>query len=493
MVRALPCHGRGYGFEPRRSRHTQPLGTKHLRGFGPTSPPFRHSFVTTGDLRAGRILFLDRMKRNSDIPPEQKTEKPKSRFRLEVARHNHRVVITDAIDKGHYVSYVISYYIEGNRRQVRRASLADAKREAGFILTKLAQGEPDVLALTSTDRLVYLRACEMLSNRNVPLDVAVSEYIHAETLLNGIGTLTDAARFFVKQHMGFESRVLVHQAVEELLKTRRNDGSSPIHIDDLECRLGVFAKAFSCPICEVRDTDIHDFLMSLKFAPRTKNNYRTAISNLFGFARLKKYVPQNYDPLQFVPEFKEPRKPVDILPVTDLRLLLENVRLDFLPYLAIAAFAGLRQSEIQRLRWEHITRDYIRVPPGEYRVKSTRLVPILPNLRSWLATCTKDGTMVVPFKNPTNQLVPLFEKAGVALKHNCLRHSFGSYRVAATQNIAQTALEMGNSPSMIRQHYLEVVPKEEGQAWFSLVSPSPEKVIEFPREPAIVPAASQGT
>jgi hypothetical protein len=329
LVRALPCHGRGYGFEPRRSRHSQPLGTKHLRAFGLTSPPFRHSFVTTGDLRAEGILFFHGMKRKAELPPGQKAEKPKSRFRLEVARHNHLVIITDAVDKGRYTSYVISYYIEGHRKQVRRASLADAKQEAGFILTKLAQGEPDVLALTSTDRLVYLRACETLSKSNVPLDVAVSEYVHAQTLLNGIGTLTDAVRLFVKHHSGFESRVLVSKAVEELLKTRRNDGSSPIHIDDLECRLGVFAKAFCCPICEVQDSDIHDFLMNLKFAPRTKNNYRTAISNLFGFARLKKYVPQNYDPLQFVPEFKEPRKPVDILSVTDLRLLLENVRLDF--------------------------------------------------------------------------------------------------------------------------------------------------------------------
>ncbi len=424
------------------------------------------------------------------MPPEQQAEKPKSRFRVELTRHNHRVVITDSIDKGRYVSYVVSYYVEGRRKQVRRASLAEAKREAGFILTKIAQGEPDVLALTSTDRLIYLRACETLSKTNVPLDVAVSQFVHAETLLHGICSLTDAARYFVKQHAGFECRVLVDQAVEELLKTRRSDGSSPVHIDDLVCRLGMFAKAFSCPICEVRDTDIHDFLMNLKLAPRTKNNYRMAISNLFSFARLRKYVPQNYDPLQFVPVFKEPHKPVDILSVADLRRLLDHVRPDFLPYLAIAAFAGLRQSEIQRLRWEHITKDYIRVPPGQYRVKSTRLVPILPNLKAWLATCPKEGELVVPFKIPTNQLVPLFEKSGVELKHNCLRHSFGSYRVATTQNIAQTSMEMGNSPSMIRQHYLEVVPKEEGEAWFSIVPPASEKVIQFPERASEPSAAS---
>lgn len=149
------------------------------------------------------------MKAKAPVPPEQKAEKPKSRFRLELTRHNHRVVITDSIDKGHYVSYVISYYLEGRRKQVRRASLADAKREAGFILNKLAQGEPDVLALTSTDRLVYLRACKTLSKCNVPLDVAVSEYVHAQTLLNGVGTLTEAVRLLVKQHAGFQNRVLV--------------------------------------------------------------------------------------------------------------------------------------------------------------------------------------------------------------------------------------------------------------------------------------------
>ena len=87
------------------------------------------------------------MKRKPADLPEQKAEKPKSRFRLELTRHNQRVVITDSIEKGNYVSYVISYYVEGHRKQVRRASLTDAKREAGFILTKMAQGEPDVLAL----------------------------------------------------------------------------------------------------------------------------------------------------------------------------------------------------------------------------------------------------------------------------------------------------------------------------------------------------------
>jgi len=66
------------------------------------------------------------------------------------------------------------YYIEGTRKQLRRATLTSANREASLILTNLAKGEPDVLALTSTDRLIYLRACDALATTRVPLDVAVS-------------------------------------------------------------------------------------------------------------------------------------------------------------------------------------------------------------------------------------------------------------------------------------------------------------------------------
>jgi hypothetical protein len=149
------------------------------------------------------------MKVKAQLPPEQNPEKPKSRFRLEITRHNHQVVITDSVDKGRYRSYVISYYIEGTRKQLRRATLTDAKREANLILTNLANGEPDVLALTSTDRLIYLRACETLAKTKVPLDVAVNEYVYALGLLNGIGTLTDAVRLFMKHHAGFQSRVRV--------------------------------------------------------------------------------------------------------------------------------------------------------------------------------------------------------------------------------------------------------------------------------------------
>jgi hypothetical protein len=56
-----------------------------------------------------------------------------------------------------------------------------------------------------------------------------------------------------------------------------------------------------------------------------------------------------------------------------------------------------------------------------------------------------------------------------AWKHNALRHSFISYRVADIQNVAQVALEAGNSPQMIFKHYRELVRPAEAKAWFGLM------------------------
>jgi hypothetical protein len=57
------------------------------------------------------------MKARTQLPRKQKAEKPKSRFRLELTRHKHRVVITDSIDKGRYVSYVVRRWSRRRRRK----------------------------------------------------------------------------------------------------------------------------------------------------------------------------------------------------------------------------------------------------------------------------------------------------------------------------------------------------------------------------------------
>jgi hypothetical protein len=64
--------------------------------------------------------------------------------------------------------------------------------------------------------------------------------------------------------------------------------------------------------------------------------------------------------------------------------------------------------------------------------------------------------------------------SNVKWKHNALRHSFISYRVARTKNVNEVAMEAGNSPDMIFKHYRELVTEKEADAWLG-VTPSAVK------------------
>ena len=58
--------------------------------------------------------------------------------------------------------------------------------------------------------------------------------------------------------------------------------------------------------------------------------------------------------------------------------------------------------------------------------------------------------------------------AGFVWKHNAIRHSFISYRVAQIQKVAQVALEAGNSPRVVFSNYRELVRPVDAVKWFAI-------------------------
>jgi hypothetical protein len=66
----------------------------------------------------------------------------------------------------------------------------------------------------------------------------------------------------------------------------------------------------------------------------------------------------------------------------------------------------------------------------------------------------------------------------VKWKHNALRHSFISYRVAKIKNVNEVSMEAGNSPQMIFQHYRELVTPQDARAWFAITPESTKALRE---------------
>ena len=200
------------------------------------------------------------------------------------------------------------------------------------------------------------------------------------------------------------------------------------------------------------------------------------------------------------------------------------------PFVTIGAFAGIRHAEIQRLDWRDIQFDagIVEIRAAKAKTASRRTVPLLDNLRAWLEPQRQAEGLVCVYRNVANEIDDLVQKVNEARrqawatannvteeamneadtrarkvladlrkknkqrlkcgerpplaaetaadegwtafgwKHNALRHSFISYRVAETQDVAKVSLEAGNLPQMIFKHYRELVRPAEVKAWFAL-------------------------
>ena len=159
-----------------------------------------------------------------------------------------------------------------------------------------------------------------------------------------------------------------------------------------------------------------------------------------------------------------------------IRKLFDNVRTEWVPYVALIAFAGLRQAEVLRLRWSDILWEdaliHIRQQVAKRttrKVGDSRYIPMPANLLAWLRPWTDATGQLYATLRPDNEqrewakLLP-----GGKWGKNPLRHSWFSYRAAETGNLPQVTTEAGNSTQTARDHYINPRMKREAVAWFNI-------------------------
>jgi integrase len=283
---------------------------------------------------------------------------------------------------------------------------------------------------------------------------------------------------------------LFHSAFTQQVQ-RTLEGLSPAHVRDMKGRLRKFGEKFKCPICMVLGPEMQLYTTALKVGGRSKNNVRKHLKNLFHFAQSRGYLPKGLTEADDLARVKENPKPIGIYRPDEMAKLLQHADEDMIPFLAIGAFAGLRHAEILRLDWSEIdlADGHIEVKATKAKTASRRLVPIAENLRQWLMPRHQGSGKVVLVEQMSEKLRKLGKKKEVkiAWKRNALRHSFISYRVAEVQNVAQVALEAGNSPKIIFSNYRELVKAADAKKWFA-VMPEPQPNVTPMPQPATLPA-----
>jgi integrase len=155
--------------------------------------------------------------------------------------------------------------------------------------------------------------------------------------------------------------------------------------------------------------------------------------------------------------------------------------------LAIGAFAGVREAEIKRLNWSEVDqrRGHIEIKSSKAKSARRRIVEIQPNLRDWLRPYAGMTDAVVPV-NARKKLDAIRRDAALARwPKNGLRHSFASYRLAATHDAPRVASELGHtSPQMLYSTYRELVLPEEADRYWKIAPVSAAKnVVEFSASP----------
>ena len=143
---------------------------------------------------------------------------------------------------------------------------------------------------------------------------------------------------------------------------------------------------------------------------------------------------------------------------------------ELLTPVALNLFCGIRPSEVARMTQANISfadRE-IELKGRQTKTRNRRFVDISDNCLEWLKL---GGQM--PISNLEHRWHTLLVKAKAKLgfekwPHDCLRHSFCSYYLAAHENAAKTALQAGHTESILFKHYRKLVKKEQAEKFWAI-------------------------
>ena len=403
---------------------------------------------------------------------------------------------TNRVNGTDYQQFTLAYYDGAVRRKKRFSDLAEAKQEAELAVTKLANGEGQVLRLTSSDRATYLQALDTLRPLGRPLNLALAEYADAVKLLPPGVSLREAVADFMRRANTVRESRTVPELAAEYIAAKEKAGKSEAHLRDLRLRLTRFGNAFQIPVAGVTGKMLQCWLDGLDVGNRTKLNELRHATSLLNFAVRRKYAPRDLlDELKAIERPETSPSATLIFSPAELRELFAAAPAPLVPWLVFGGFCGLRSAEILRLEWNDVNlqRRFVEVRAENAKTAQRRLVPLCDAAVAWLTPLAgsngrvvhhlRDNWFYAELTAAVNRVRKTSGRKGkFQWKRNGLRNSFCSYRLALTQDAAKTSLEAGNSPQMIFRHYRELTTEDEAKEWFGILPPAGygENIVPMP-------------
>lgn len=362
--------------------------------------------------------------------------------------------------------YQACYYFGGARVRKSFADIQEAKRFARMQLGQLGANAAEAERLSSADLESLVSAKKTIEETGLPLHVAIELFTQAHKMLGGESVVAA-----VERHVRLTANIKPQpfaETMESFVESRRQIGVCEQHITQLHKHLRMLRDEISRPVLEWTTEELDNWLSAKPWKPQTKANAIRMIRSLANWCKKRGIVPKDWEVADNMQSYQDTEGTIGIFTPDQMREILFRAKPETIPYLAIAAFAGLRSAELKRLDWRHVylDRGFIEAAAAITKTRRRRLVPIPDNLRAWLEPhARRDGPVFVGY---VPGLTRFMTSVGVSWVRNGLRHSYISYRLAVVHDAARVALECGNSPGVIFKHYRELVTPEQAEQWFSI-------------------------
>ncbi len=320
----------------------------------------------------------------------------------------------------------------------------------------------------------------------------IAECVTAYSALGDTYTLTQAVQFFLANHRAPDFIISIKDACKAYLDAKERDLLRPRSIEGIEWSITKFIEflRYETPMHEINQHQVNEFLHSLrakngtdKASRRSWELHRGILSSFFAWCMEadktsnRPYVFLN--PADKVQKFTakqvaEQRPETITTAPEDVQRIFSHLMTwkdgALVKYYALAYFAGIRPSgELVALAEReneliNLRTGIIIIPAAVAKTKEARKITIPANLAAWL-TAYKAAPILPKNFEAMNKA---FRKS-YQLTHDEARHSFISYHVAVNRSVGDAALQAGNSESIVKKHYLNLHPREDGEHFFSLV------------------------
>lgn len=390
-----------------------------------------------------------------------------------------KITVRPFVDSKGYTAYMVQGWKENDKWQ--RRQFKDEEKAKSFAAIKQ-------VAMENKGRDQRMVLSSLTQEHH---DAAVA----ALDRLGSTYTLADAVEFFLKHHRPPEFTIRLRAALKFFLDEKERDGLRPRTLKALKASIERFIRAVDDPWThEVTHQHVEGYLRGLRSADgqkkASKKFWNNTLNDLKGFfawsatpdkTTNRPFTFENPAATVRAYDARQVREEQNARPITTELNTVQRMFSSLcrwrggamVRYFSLAYFAGIRPAEIQRMAGReaeliNLKTRIITIPANISKTRQERHVTISDNLAAWLVafpppvTCGNFGRMLTEVKKHFR------------ITHDEARHSFISYHVAAYRSIGDAALQAGNSESIIKRHYLNLHPREEGGQFFRIV-PDPKR------------------